>query len=318
MTEREDLAAAFVADTGWDAAARQALAGDASSRRFVRLRRGGGGTAEGVGAPPPNNDLAAFARVAELLRALDLSVPAILRADTGRGFLLVEDFGDTVFANLLDAGADPAPLYELAVDMLIALHQRFQGADDLPRYDAELFAEQAALFADLFAPAADRVAFVAAWRQALAAADALPQSLLLRDCFAGNLVHLPDRPGVKACGLLDFQDAGVGPVAYDLMSLLEDARRDVPETVAKMAIDRYLAAFPAIDRGDFETACAVLAAQRHTRIIAVFTRLAGTAGKDAYLQHLPRCRRMLQQRLAHPALADVAAWIRTQAPETLT
>ena len=318
MSERDDLVAAFVADAGLGAAERQTLAGDASSRRFVRLRRADGDTAVLMDAPPPHNDLPAFARVAELLRRLDLSVPAILRADADRGFLLVEDFGDAVFANLLDAGGEPAPLYALAVDMLIALHRRFDGADDLPRYDADLFAEQAALFADLFAPTADRAAFVAAWRQALAAADALPQSLLLRDCFAGNLVHLRDRPGVKACGLLDFQDAGIGPVAYDLMSLIEDARRDVPAAVAKMAIDRYLAAFPEIDRGAFEAACAVLAAQRHTRIIAVFTRLARTAGKDAYLQHLPRCRRMLRQRLRHPALAEVAAWIRTQAPETLS
>lgn len=318
MTERGDLAAAFVADAGWGAAEWRPLAGDASSRRFARLRRADGGTAVLMDAPPPHNDLAAFARVAGLLRGLDLSVPAILRADAGRGFLLVEDFGDAVFASLLDAGADPLPLYELAVDMLIALHRRFEGADDLPRYDAELFAEQAALFADLFAPSADRAAFIAAWRQALAAADALPRSLLLRDCFAGNLLHLPDRRGVQACGLLDFQDAGVGPVAYDLMSLIEDARRDVPEAVAEAALDRYLAAFPAIDRGDFETACAALAAQRHTRIIAVFTRLARTAGKDAYLQHLPRCRRMLRQRLTHPALSEVDAWIRAHTPETLS
>ena len=318
MTEREELAAAFVAEAGWGDAGWQALAGDASSRRFVRLRSADGDTVVLMDAPPPHNDLAAFKRVAELLRGLNLSVPAILRADPDRGFLLVEDFGDAVFANLLDARRDPLPLYGLAVDMLIALHQRFQGADDLPRYDADLFAEQAALFADLFAPAADRAAFVAAWRRALVAADALPRSLLLRDCFAGNLVHLPDRPDVKACGLLDFQDAGVGPVAYDLMSLIEDARRDVPEVVAKMAVDRYLAAFSEIDRGDFEAACSVLAAQRHARIIAVFTRLARTAGKDAYLRHLPRCRRMLRQRLTHPALAEVDAWIRTHTPETLT
>ncbi len=318
MTERADLAAAFVADAGWDAAVPRPLAGDASSRRFVRLRRADGGTAVLMDAPPPHNDLPAFARVAGLLRGLDLSVPAVLYADADRGFLLVEDFGDAVFAGLLDAGADPLPLYALAVDMLIALHRRFDGADGLPRYDADLFAGQAALFAELFAPAADRAAFAAAWRRALAAADALPRSLLLRDCFAGNLVHLPDRPGVKACGLLDFQDAGIGPVAYDLVSLLEDARRDVPAAVAAMAVDRYLAAFPAIDRGAFETARAVLAAQRHARIIAVFTRLARTAGRDAYLRHLPRCRRMLRRRLEHPALAEVAAWIRTQAPETLS
>ncbi len=315
MTERDDLAAAFLDDAGWAAAAHQALAGDASSRRFVRLRRAGGDTAVLMDAPPPHNDLAAFARVAELLRGLDLSVPTVLRADADRGFLLVEDFGDAVFANLLDAGADAVPLYALAVDMLIALHQRFQGAEDLPRYDADLFAEQAALFADLFAPTADRAAFVAAWRQALAAADALPQSLLLRDFFAGNLVHLPERPGAKACGLLDFQDAGIGPVAYDLMSLLEDARRDVPAAIVTAAVDRYLAAHPKIDRDDFERACAVLAAQRHTRIIAVFTRLARTAGKDGYLRHLPRCRRMLRQRLAHPSLEAVRAWVDEHVPD---
>lgn len=314
MAERDDLAAAFIAAADWGAARRQPLAGDASSRRFERLRRADGETAVFMDAPPPHNDLAPFVRVAELLRRLDLSAPAILQADVARGFLLVEDFGDDVFASLLDAGGDAAALYALAVDMLIALHQRFDGAD-LPRYDAALFAEQAALFADMFAPSADRAAFVDAWRPALDMACALPQSLLLRDCFAGNLVHLPDRPGVKACGLLDFQDAGIGPVAYDLVSLIEDARRDVPATIATAAVDRYLAAFPGIDHDDFERACAVLAAQRHTRIIAVFTRLARSAGKDGYLRHLPRCRRMLRQRLAHPALAGVRAWIDEHTPD---
>ena len=148
----------------------------------------------------------------------------------------------------------------------------------------------------------------------LPAACRVPQSLLLRDFHAGNLMYLADRPGVGACGLLDFQDAGLGPVTYDLVSLLEDARRDLPDGLRGEMLARYHAAFPEIDSHAFDASCAVLAAVRHMRIIAVFARLATEAGKPGYLTHLPRVWRLLEARLTEPALAPVRGWLDRHLP----
>jgi aminoglycoside/choline kinase family phosphotransferase len=145
-------------------------------------------------------------------------------------------------------------------------------------------------------------------------AHRVPESLLLRDYHVANLMLLPGRPGIKQVGLLDFQDAYSGPVAYDLISLLEDARRDVPETLQKKLLARYLAAFPVLDRGLFETSLAVLAAQRHTRVLGIFERLARHEGKlDYRRRHSPRVERRLRHALQHPVLAAVKNWMERHA-----
>ena len=132
---------------------------------------------------------------------------------------------------------------------------------------------------------------------------------MLRDYHVDNLMLLPDRSGVQGCGLLDFQDAVCGPPSYDLVSLLEDARRDVPAELRWRMTDRYLAAFPALDRAAFLKSAAILAAQRNCKILGIFTRLWKRDGKPHYLFHIPRLWRLLEQDLRHPALAPLARWL---------
>ena len=159
--------------------------------------------------------------------------------------------------------------------------------------------------------------FVARWRQVLPLARRASDTLVLRDYHVDNLMWLPGRSGAAACGLLDFQDAVIGPPAYDLVSLLEDARRDVPATLARAEIARYLAAFPETDAEAFMTAYAVLGATRNAKIIGIFTRLMARDGKPRYLAHIPRVWRLLEGDLAHPALTFVREWFDRHAPRNL-
>ena len=142
-------------------------------------------------------------------------------------------------------------------------------------------------------------------------------SLVLRDYHIDNLMLLDGRDGVAACGLLDFQDAVIGPVTYDLVSLLEDARRDVPEDLAAAMRERYLAGFPDLDRAAFDASYAVLGAQRNCKIVGIFTRLCLRDGKPLYLEHIPRVWRLIEQDLRHPALAPVASWLDRHIPPAM-
>lgn len=334
---RGDGSADFLARAGWGDAARRPLAGDASTRRYERLIRppnaDGDATALLVATPNPASDIDLFAAVGDALRAAGLSAPRFYAADSAAGFALAEDFGDATFSSLLDAGADPRPLYELATDALIALHKAQRGdaaAPPCPQFaawDAPRFTAQASLFHEIYLPTVADPAAVAegadalrrAWSQTLAVACAGPWSLVLRDCHPGNLILLPGGAAARraeTAGLIDFQDAGPGPIAYDLMSLLEDARRDVPDDLAQAMIDRYLAAFPDLDRGAFADSYAVLAAQRHARVLGIFHRLAGQGRRD-YLAHVPRVRRLLANALGKPPLAAVADWLARYAPGAL-
>ena len=309
---REAAIAAFLAGAGWGDAVREPLPGDASFRRYVRLRRGRE-TVMLMDAPPPEEDVRPFTAVAARLRRLGLSAPEVYRTDPARGLLLLEDFGDDTFTRLLDEGGSEQELYLLATDALAALQSRPEAANGFPSFGAERFAAGAELFLDWYLPAADRQAadrdgFVAAMRQVLAPALAGPETLMLRDFHVDNLVRLDGREGPAACGLLDFQDAAGGPPAYDLASLIEDARRDVDEGVRAAVLARYRAAFP--DVRNLERDIAVLGAQRHIRVLGTFVRLARRDRKPGYLRHLPRLRRMLERNLAHPALEPLAAWLR--------
>jgi hypothetical protein len=213
------------------------------------------------------------------------------------------------------SGRDVAEqLFTLATDVLIALHRHPQAVpENLRVYHPEKMLEDAELFVQWRTPAVsalEKEDFRTAWRAVLPLAHQVPASLLLRDYHVANLMLLPDRAGVRQAGLLDFQDAYGGPVTYDLVSLLEDARRDVPEALSEKMLARYLAAFPALDREAFETSLAILAAQRHTRVLGIFERLARHEGKlDYRRQHSPRVERRLRHALRHPALAGVKDWM---------
>jgi aminoglycoside/choline kinase family phosphotransferase len=320
MADRLALHAPFLAAAGWEGADISLLAGDASFRKYYRVRRGGE-IAVLMDAPPPQEDVRPFTAIARHLEGMGLSAPRILHEDAEQGFLLIEDLGDDTYTRLLaDGRTDETVLYLLATDVLIDIHRR---ADAIPAglapYDANLLWREASLFTDWYLPAVTsqetdaglRDSFEAAWRQVFPAVLASPQTLVLRDYHVDNLLLLEGREGVARCGLLDFQDAVAGSVAYDFISLVEDARRDVPDAVSDACRMHYLDAFPALDRDGFDAACRILAAQRHTKVIGIFTRLCMRDGKPDYLRHMPRLWRLLEAALAHPSLDPVARWFDT-------
>lgn len=318
--------ARFLAAHGWAGADCRPLAADASFRSYHRVRLDGRGAVL-MDAPPDKEKPAAFRQIAELLQGLALSPPAILAADLERGLLLLEDLGDETFTRALAKGAEEAALYRLATDVLIALHRRWRPelGGGLPHYDEGRLLEETLLLVDWAwpalkgtpAPAAARESYLAAWRAVLPAAEAVPPTLVLRDFHVDNLMVLPGREGIAACGLLDFQDAVLGAPAYDLVSLLRDARRDVPTALAETMLDRYLAAFPTLDDEAFGRAYWTLGAQRNAKIIGIFTRLSRRDGKHGYLRHLPRVWCLLEAELAHPFLTPVRGWFDQHFPPPL-
>ncbi|MCE3230526.1 MAG: Aminoglycoside phosphotransferase [Alphaproteobacteria bacterium] len=288
-----------------------ALPADASKRQYFRYE---GGLL--MDAPSPENP-AQFMRVADYLRSLEFSAPQILNHDLPKGFLAVEDFGDATYTKLLQAGEDPYPLYDLAVDTLVALHQRATACPEfIASYDVDALVREAGLFVDWYMPAmvkktlplSDKQAYLDLWAGVFEKALRVPHSLVLRDYHVDNLMRLKERSGVGACGLLDFQEALWGPVVYDLVSLLEDARLDLEPALINHCWQRYLAAFPSQNEETLRTAGCILSAGRHAKIMGVFTRLAVRDGKPSYLRHLPRIWRLLQTCLNHPDLSQIKAW----------
>jgi len=209
--------------------------------------------------------------------------------------------------------------------VLIDLH-RMPAADAVPRgtpvYTDALLLTEASLFTEWYLPAvsgqpADEAAIAAyrdVWAGLLPLARDVPDTLVLRDFHVDNLMRIPGREGMAACGLLDFQDAVEGPVSYDFVSLVEDARRDVDDGIRAATRDRYLAAFPSLDAEAFDLSCVILGAQRHCKVLGIFTRLRDRDGKDDYLHHVPRLWRLLERAAAHPSLAPLKAWLDTYIP----
>jgi aminoglycoside/choline kinase family phosphotransferase len=307
----------FLNRTAWQSAACELLAGDASARRYFRLRQDGL-TAVLMDASAIPETVPPFILVDEHLRQLGFSAPEILGRDETNGFLLLEDFGDATFARLLDGGSEPEPLFTLATDVLVALHQR-EGANPkgLRTYDPEKMLADLDVFLQWCVPKlweAGNAEFRAVWREVLPIAHQVPTSLLLRDYHAANLMMLPNREGIQKAGLLDFQDAYQGPATYDLMSLLEDARRDISESLRREMVARYLERFSRLDAEAFKTSFAILAALRHTRVLAIFERLSRLENKHDYRRlHSPRVQRLLKSALQHPALAGVKHWMERHA-----
>jgi N-acetylmuramate 1-kinase len=326
MSDRAARIENFLARAGWGGVPRRPLAADASFRRYDRLELGGR-RAVLMDAPPPQEDVRPYLRVARLLHQLELSAPRIHAEDIEAGLLLLEDFGDWTYTRLLARGHGEEQLYTLAIDTLVALQRRFVPAlgDELPRYDRERLLGEAALLVDWYLPAVSgvptpepvRQEYLTLWSELLEPILSQPATLVLRDYHVDNLMLLDGRTGIAACGLLDFQDAVLGSPAYDLVSLLEDARRDVPEGLAAAMHERYCAAFPALDRGAFGTTAAILAAQRNCKILGIFTRLCIRDGKPQYLVHIPRLWRLIDRDLAHPALVPLARWLDRHTPAAI-
>jgi aminoglycoside/choline kinase family phosphotransferase len=316
----------FLGAIGWGEARRATLAEDASFRRYERVTKSGT-RAVLMDAPPPQEDVRPFSLLARHLVGLGLSAPRVMAEDAEAGFLLIEDLGDETYTRMLANGGDARSLYALAVDVLVHLH-RVSPEDaipsGLPRYDEGKLLEEVCLMTDWYLPAMTgratppeiRAAYVAAWRAVLPVVLEQPRALVLRDFHVDNLMWLADREGVARCGLLDFQDALDGAAAYDLMSLLEDARRDVDAGLQAEMKARYRAGIGRLGPW-FERAYTVLAAQRHAKVIGIFTRLCVRDGKPIYLKHIPRVWRLLEVALSDSALQPVAGWFSHHIPETL-
>jgi aminoglycoside/choline kinase family phosphotransferase len=308
---RDELIAVFLARAGYAPSDAEPLAQDASFRRYLRIR--GNPPAVLMDAPPPE-DVRPFLRIAAHLHGIGLSVPRIIAANEAAGLVLEEDFGDDLLSTLLDAGAPPEPLFDAAVDALVVL-QRTAPPDGLPAWDATAMAATAlgtlfdwwwpARFGSQPSPEA-RDAVAAALADMLAPLAAESPCLVHRDYFAGNLLWLPRRSGANRVGIIDFQGAALGHPAYDLVSLLQDARRDIPESVQQRAIDRYLAARPELDPDRFRIAYGACAAQRHLRVACQWVRLALRDNRPQYLAYGPRTWRLLDDALRQPAAKPLA------------
>jgi aminoglycoside/choline kinase family phosphotransferase len=310
-------APAFLAANGWAGAEIVPLAGDASFRRYFRVVQGDR-QAVLMDAPPEHEDVRPFLTIAAHLDRLGLSAPRSHAVDRAGGLLLLEDFGDRLVGPLLRAGTeDETPIYRDAITLLARLAEQ-PLPDGVAPYDMAVLRREIGLFPEWYAPAVgldvDRQGWAAAWETALArVADPQPPVLVLRDYHVDNIILL-DRTGLKRLGLLDFQDALVGHPAYDLVSLLQDARRDVSPSLEAEMLGAYAVEARLADRDAFRADYEILGAQRNTKILGIFTRLWKRDGKRNYLPLQPRVWGYLERNLRHPALAPVAEWFEANVP----
>ena len=313
MSTRDAQISAFINKAGWGDAVVSLLAGDASNRRYLRLiRPSNAQRAVLMDAPPDKGeDVRPFVHIAEYLTGIGLSAPRIFDRDEQAGFLLLEDLGDALFARVIPRNPDlENSLYSTATDLLAHLHASTPPAG-LATYDPPTATSLSSLIFDWYIPGADapvdpdhRTAFESCLHDLLATHAPECDVLIQRDYHAENLLWLPDRKGLARVGLLDFQDAMLGHRAYDLVSLLQDARRDVPPALEAQMRDRY-ALRTGQNPEDFARAYAVLGAQRNLRILGVFARLCIRDGKAHYVDLIPRVWDLLQRDLDHPALSDL-------------
>ncbi|MGQ7828902.1 aminoglycoside phosphotransferase family protein [Altererythrobacter sp. Z27] len=319
MSEWPEGLEEFLAEAGWGGAQIDAIPGDASFRRYFRIRDGARG-AMLMHAPPPHEDPQPFLDVAEYLTAHGARAPQIYAADAAAGWVLLEDFGTDRMRDWLDENpAGETAAYEGAVEALVALHR--QPAGPFAPYDMAAYQRETGLFTEWYCPAqglaVDQDGYRSAWEEVLAPllARQQPGVTVLRDYHAENIMLLGDPRDGAPQGLIDFQDALVGHPAYDLVSLLQDARRDVAPELERAMLDRYIAA--ANPDAEFEADYARLGAQRNAKIVGIFTRLYKRDGKPRYLELIPRVWALLERDLAHPALGPVARWFDANIPDDL-
>ena len=340
----------FLADAGFADAKRQRMPGDASIRSYARLIRDDGvvilmnsprrpdgpATYDGntySAAVHLAEDVKPFVAIDNALCARGLSAPSIHHADLDAGFLITEDFGSEGFIE----GDPPRPIaerYEAAVDVLVALHREPlpevlplapQITYAIPTFDIDAMLVEAGLMLEWYLPDRGaepanemRAEFVTAWRDLLGKAAAMPKTWVMRDFHSPNLIWLDERSGISKVGIIDFQDAVLGPAAYDLVSLLQDARIDVPEQLELALLTRYIkarhTADDSFDPAGFAEIYAIMSAQRNTRLLGTFARLNRRDGKPQYLRHQPRIWTYLSRSLAHPALSGLREWYSANVP----
>jgi tRNA threonylcarbamoyl adenosine modification protein YjeE len=340
----------FLADAGFADAKRQRMPGDASIRSYARLIRDDGvvilmnsprrpdgpATYDGntySAAVHLAEDVKPFVAIDNGLRARGLSAPSIHHADLDAGFLITEDFGNEGFIE----GDPPRPIaerYQAAVDVLVALHREPlpevlplapQITYALPTLDTDAMLVEVGLMLEWYLPDRGaepanemRAEFVTAWRDLLGKAAAMPKTWVMRDFHSPNLIWLGERSGISKVGIIDFQDAVLGPPAYDLVSLLQDARIDVPEQLELALLTRYIkarhTADDSFDPAGFAEIYAIMSAQRNTRLLGTFARLNRRDGKPQYLRHQPRIWTYLSRSLAHPVLSGLREWYSANVP----
>lgn len=341
----------FLELAGYADARRERMAGDASTRSYARLYRGDvpsilmnsprrpDGPAIYDGKPYSAavhlaEDVKPFVAIANGLRERGFSAPAILQADIEAGFLITEDFGTALFVE----GTPPSPIadrYQAATDMLAALHRVLlpeilplapQINYQIPLFDTDALLTEIGLMLDWYLPDRGmkpddnlRADFIMMWRKLLDKIEAAPRTWVLRDFHSPNLIWLDSREDIRKVGVIDFQDAVLGPAAYDLVSLLQDARVDVPEELELAMLTRYAkirrASDPSFDPAGFAETYAVMSAQRNTRLLGTFARLNRRDGKPQYLKHQPRIWTYLNRSLAHPHLASLRSWYAAHIPQ---
>ncbi len=310
----------FLTRAGWAGATHEPLPGDASFRRYVRVRKPDGACAMLMIAPPPREDPGPFLRVAHWLDGNGLRPPRILAEDAGAGFVLLEDFGDVRMGEYVAAWPDDeTPVYHAAIDTLLTLHRLPPGP--FTGYGMREYIREVRLFIEWYCPAralyVDNHGWIAAWEEVLAPvlARQRPGVTVLRDYHAENIMLLG---GIEQQGLLDFQDALVGHRAYDLVSLLQDARRDVSSELETAMFAYYCQGASASDGGfaieTFLSDYARLGAQRNAKILGIFVRLWKRDAKPRYLDLIARVWMLFERDLAHPALAPVKAWVARNIP----
>ncbi len=306
----------FLKEIGWANAGRKRVAGDASNRKYDRLTGPDGTTAILMDAPPETGeDVRSFIRIADHLRTAGLSAPVIYHQNPIAGLLLIEDFGDALFADLIET--DPSqeiPLYQAAAEVLV--HLADAELPTLKTCDADWLITMIGPLFEWYAPdlaEQDQASFASRFRPLATRSTVGDQVLILRDYHAQNLLLLPQRNGIASVGLLDFQDAMLGHPAYDLVSILQDARRDVSVEVEDKII-RYMLGKIDTDPAEFRTVYAILGLQRNLRILGVFARLCLRDGKASYVDLIPRVWDYVLRNLAHPELAQLAATLNRLLP----
>ncbi|MBO5998044.1 MAG: phosphotransferase [Alphaproteobacteria bacterium] len=320
--ERSDLIKDFLKKNKLDEMPIEWMPSDASFRHYARIK-----TPERnyilMDAPKPEKP-EQFVVVDKILEKNGLSVPKIYDSDFENGFVLLEDFGDDTYARMLAKGADELELYKTALSSLVKISE-VKDFDGIPLYDDKWLKYALTSFTDWFIPNAlnrelteeEKNSFNKIWNDLYVSIEKAPKGLILIDYHIDNMIHLNDRKGYKACGLLDFQDAKVGPLAYDLASLIEDARRDVPKNIREEILNGYIKAFPKMDKDLFMRSYHIVAAKRHVRVIGVFTRLKARDGKDKYLKHIPRVWKLLEEHLDEPYMQPLKNWLDKVVPTNL-
>ena len=311
----------FLQQSDWRGATFGDQLGDASARRYIRLNAGPVPALLMIWPGEPEG-FAAFIAIGSHLRTMGLKTPTIYAQDADQGLMLIEDFGPNSFTHALQNDASARVLYRRAVDVLITCHRKREQMVELslPPYDWNAFARELALFSDWFCPqfmpqkqqAGVTQSWLTAWQEAwnILAQNPAPV-LVLRDYHIDNLIDLKGFESAQSVGLLDFQDARLGDPVYDLMSLLEDARIDVAPEIVTAAFEQYFTAFPDIDPETFTRRYHLWAAQRHAKVLGIFTRLWQRDQKSAYLAYLPRVLRLFTSKLSLnlPELSPVRTWV---------